>query len=50
METIQNIKDIIYSIRGVQAMIDADLTATYDYPTKTSNQQDKFFIYGNRNM
>lgn len=38
METIQNIKDIIYTIRGVQVMIDADLAVTYGYTTKTFNQ------------
>lgn len=44
MEAIQHIKDIIYTIRGVQIMIDADLAAIYGYTTKAFNQQVKHNI------
>lgn len=50
MDTIQNIKDIINTIRSVQVVIDAGLAAIYDYSTKTFNQQNKMFIYDSRNM
>ena len=38
MVTIQNIIEIIYTLRDVQVMIDADLAVTYGYSTKTFNQ------------
>lgn len=36
-----NIKDIIYTVRGVRIMLDADLAAIYGYNTKAFNQQVK---------
>ncbi len=41
MEALQDIKDIIYTIRGVQVMMDADLAVIYGYTTKAFNQQVK---------
>ncbi|MCQ2303732.1 MAG: ORF6N domain-containing protein [Bacteroidales bacterium] len=41
MESLQNIKDIIYVVRGVQVMLDADLAALYGYETRSFNQQVK---------
>ena len=41
MESLQNIKDIIYVFRGVQVMLDADLALIYGYTTKAFNQQVK---------
>lgn len=41
MESTQNIKDIIYVVRGVQVMLDADLAQIYGYTTKAFNQQVK---------
>ena len=41
MESLQNIKDIIYVVRGVQVMLDADLALIYGYTTKAFNQQVK---------
>ena len=41
MESFQNIKDIIYVVRGVQVMLDADLAALYGYETRSFNQQVK---------
>ena len=35
------IKDLIYSVRGVKVMLDADLAAIYGYSTKAFNQQVK---------
>ena len=35
------IKDLIYSVRGVKVMLDADLAAIYGYTTKAFNQQVK---------
>ena len=35
------IKDLIYSVRGVKVMLDADLAAKYGYTTKAFNQQVK---------
>ena len=35
------IKDLIYGVRGVQVMLDADLAAIYGYSTKAFNQQVK---------
>ena len=36
-----NIKDMIYTIRGQQVMLDSDLARLYGYETKTLNQQVK---------
>lgn len=41
MEAPQDIKDIIYTIRDVQVMMDADLAVIYGYTTKAFNQQVK---------
>lgn len=41
MEALQDIKDNIYTIRGVQVMMDADLAVIYGYTTKAFNQQVK---------
>ena len=40
-QSFQNLRDAIYTIRGVQVMLDADLAAIYGYETKTFNQQVK---------
>ena len=36
-----HIKDLIYTVRGVKVMLDADLAALYGYTTKSFNQQVK---------
>ena len=36
-----NIKDMIYTIRGQQVMLDSDLARLYGYSVKTLNQQVK---------
>lgn len=36
-----NLKDLIYVVRGVQVMLDADLALIYGYTTRTFNQQVK---------
>ncbi len=38
---MNNIKDLIYTVRGVKVMLDSDLAQLYDYTTKTFNQQVK---------
>ena len=40
-ESIDYIKDAIYTIRGVKVMLDADLAVIYGYSTKAFNQQVK---------
>ena len=40
-ETINFIKNVIYSIRGVKVMLDSDLAEIYGYTTKALNQQVK---------
>ena len=37
----KDLRDKIYTIRGVQVMIDADLAQIYGYTTKAFNQQVK---------
>ena len=39
--TADNIKDLIYTIRGMKVMLDADLAEIYGYSTKAFNQQVK---------
>ncbi len=41
LQTTEQIKDIIYTVRGVKIMIDADLAVIYGYTTKALNQQVK---------
>jgi len=41
METVDSIRQIIYEVRGVKVMLDADLAALYGYSTKAFNQQVK---------
>ena len=38
---MNNIKELIYTIRGVKVMLDSDLAQLYDYTTKAFNQQVK---------
>lgn len=38
---MENIKNMIYTIRGVKVMLDSDLAQLYDYTTKAFNQQVK---------
>ena len=38
---MNNIKDLIYTVRGVKVMLDSDLAQLYDYTTKAFNQQVK---------
>ena len=38
---MKNIKDKIYTIRGIQVMLDSDLAEIYGYSTKAFNQQVK---------
>ena len=38
---MNNIKDLIYTIRGVKVMLDSDLAQLYGYTTKAFNQQVK---------
>lgn len=38
---MNNIKDLIYTVRGVKVMLDSDLAQLYDYTTKVFNQQVK---------
>ena len=40
-ESIDFIKDAIYTIRGMKVMLDADLAEIYGYTTKAFNQQVK---------
>ena len=40
-DSIDFIKDAIYTIRGVKVMLDADLAEIYGYTTKAFNQQVK---------
>ena len=37
----KNIKELIYEIRGVQVMLDSDLTMLYNVETKSLNRQVK---------
>ena len=39
--TAEQIKSRIYTIRGVQVMLDSDLAAIYGYETKNFNRQIK---------
>ena len=39
--SMKNIKDKIYTIRGIQVMLDSDLAEIYGYSTKAFNQQVK---------
>ncbi len=41
METIDNLKSLIFTVRGVKVMLDADLAKIYGYTTKAFNQQVK---------
>lgn len=41
METVDSIRQMIYEVRGVKVMLDADLAALYGYTTKAFNQQVK---------
>lgn len=41
MEVVYSIRDMIYVVRGVKVMLDADLAAIYGYTTKAFNQQVK---------
>lgn len=41
MDTIDNVKNLIYIVRGVGVMLDADLAAIYGYETRAFNQQVK---------
>ena len=41
MENMTTIKNLIYIVRDVQVMLDADLAALYGYSTKAFNQQVK---------
>ena len=34
----ENIKDLIYTIRGKQVMLDSDVAMLYHYPTKRINE------------
>ena len=38
---MENIKNLIYTIRGVKVMLDSDLAQLYGYTTKAFNQQVK---------
>ena len=38
---MNDIKDLIYTVRGVKVMLDSDLAQLYDYTTKAFNQQVK---------
>ena len=41
MDIVYSIRDMIYVVRGVKVMLDADLAAIYGYTTKAFNQQVK---------
>ena len=41
IDATAHIKDLIYTVRGVKVMLDADLAALYGYTTKSFNQQVK---------
>lgn len=41
IEITEHIKDIIYTIRGMKVMLDADIAEIYGYTTKAFNQQVK---------
>lgn len=41
MEPINKLKSLIFTIRGVKIMLDADLAKIYGYTTKAFNQQVK---------
>lgn len=41
IEIAEHIKDIIYTIRGMKVMLDADIAEIYGYTTKAFNQQVK---------
>ena len=38
---MNDLKDLIYTVRGVKVMLDSDLAQLYDYTTKAFNQQVK---------
>lgn len=41
MESTDNLRNFIYTVRSVKVMLDADLAKIYGYTTKTFNQQVK---------
>lgn len=41
MKSINNFKELIFTIRGVKVMLDADLAEIYGYTTSAFNQQVK---------
>lgn len=41
IELVENIESLVYTIRGVQVMLDADLARIYGYEVKALNQQVK---------
>ena len=41
METIDNLKSLIFTVRGVKVMLDVDLAEIYGYTTSAFNQQVK---------
>ena len=41
MESTDNLRNFIYTVRGVKVMLDADLAKIYGYTTKAFNQQVK---------
>ena len=41
MEIMLDIKNLIYTIRGIKVMLDSDLAKIYGYQTRSFNQQVK---------
>ena len=41
IELVENIESLVYTIRGVQVMLDTDLARIYGYEVKALNQQVK---------
>ena len=41
MEIVLDIKNLIYTIRGIKVMLDSDLAKIYGYQTRSFNQQVK---------
>ena len=39
--TVEDLRDMIYEIRGLKVMLDSDLAKIYGYTTKAFNQQVK---------
>ena len=46
----ENIKNLIYTIRGKQVMLDSDVAMLYQYTTKNINKVFTICLYRTRNI